>query len=218
MDKVIPEFEESIFNLDSDLSELLMDYAEIGIDSIIDDSFQKIPIIRLVAGIGQAAQNLHDRNMLKQTLAFIYEFNNNKILEENIKEYKERIDSSAVFAEEELGRVLVLLNGTVDSIKSKFLARFFAAYVDKKINWNKFCELSDVCSRIFVSDIELLKDVYLGKVSDTCQCEDYRADRLISLGLLDSATKRISHRDGVGKTYYYVHINSLGRLFCELTQ
>ncbi len=80
----------------------------------------------------------------------------------------------------------------MDLKKSEVLARFYIAYVSEKINWEKFCELSDVISRMFVSDIRLLYAIYNKEISDTSQCVVYQADRLIALGLLDSATKSMS--------------------------
>ena len=49
--------------------------AELGIDSLLDDGvFKSVPIVSVLVGIGKTAQNLHDRNLLKQTIKFINTF------------------------------------------------------------------------------------------------------------------------------------------------
>ena len=116
-----------------------------------------------------------------------------------------------------MGRVLILLNSNVDIKKSELLAKFYHAYVEERITWNCFCELSDVTTRMFITDIQLLYAVHSKQVTDTTQCEVYRADRLISLGLLDSAMKSMTIGSNMGGiTHKYIQTNEFGNLFCEL--
>ena len=82
MDKIIPSFCESLFDGSSDT---IKDLCEFGIDSILDDGvFKEFPIVNLLIGIKNTAQNIHDRNLLKQTLEkedketkFLFDFKNN---------------------------------------------------------------------------------------------------------------------------------------------
>ena len=217
MDKIVPAFETTLF--DSTLSDACVDLAELGIDSLLDDGvFKSIPIVSVLMGIGKTAQNIHDRNLLRQTIKFINTFNNGSLPIEKKEKYLAHINSDKKYAEEELGRVIILLNSTVDLKKSELLAKFYHAYVEEKINWDAFCELSDVVSRMFISDIKLLYMVFRGDIRDTSQCESYRADRLISLGLLNSATKDIMIGNSGGRTHLYIQTNRLGNLFCEIGQ
>lgn len=218
MDKIVPAFETTLF--DSTLSDACVDMAELGIDSLLDDGvFKSVPIVSVLVGIGKTAQNLHDRNLLKQTIKFINTFNEKSITPAKLQKYKERIYNNPKFAEEELGRVLIILNSNVDLKKSEILARFYRAYVEEKINWDTFCELSEVISRMFVSDIKLLFAVYNKRVSDTSQCPVYQADRLIALGLLDSAMKSMSIGSvSSSHTQRYIQTNQLGNTFCGLSK
>lgn len=107
----------------------------------------------------------------------------------------------------------------VELKKSELLGKFYRAYVDETINWDTFCELSDITSRLFVSDLRLLYDIYHSHVSDTSQCPVYKADRLIALGLLDSATKSLtigSNPTG-SQTQRFIQVNTLGKLYCQLS-
>ena len=218
MDKLVPAFETTLF--DPTLSDASSDMAELGIDSLLDDGiFKSIPVVSLLVGVGKTAQNIHDRNLLKQTIKFINTFNDKSISQEKIKKYRQKLQAHPKYAEEELGRVIILLNSNVELKKSELLGKFYRAYVDETINWDTFCELSDITSRLFVSDLRLLYDIYHSHVSDTSQCPVYKADRLIALGLLDSATKSLtigSNPTG-SQTQRFIQVNTLGKLYCQLS-
>ena len=218
MDKIVPAFETTLF--DSTLSDACLDMAELGIDSLLDDGiFKSVPIVNVLVGIGKTAQNRHDRNLLKQTIKFINTFNEKSISDNKLQKYKEHLYNNPRFAEEELGRVLITLNSNVDLKKSEILARFYRAYVEQKINWNNFCELSEVTSRMFISDINLLFAIYNKQISDTSQCHVYQAERLIALGLLDSAMKSMSIGSVSGShTQRFIQTSELGNIFCALSK
>ena len=218
MDKIVPAFETTL--LDSTLSDACIDMAELGIDSLLDDGvFKSIPIVSVLVGIGKTAQNLHDRNLLKQTIKFINTFNEKSITPDKLQKYKKHLRNNPKFAEEELGRVLIVLNSNVDLKKSEILARFFRAYVEEQIDWDTFCELADVTSRMFGSDIKLLFAVYNKQISNTPQCRGYQAERLIALGLLSSSVKSMTMSSiSGGSTQRYVQTNELGNRFCVLSK
>lgn len=218
MDKIVPAFEATLF--DSTLSDACVNMAELGIDSLLDDGiFKSVPIVSMLVGLGKTAQNIHDRNLLKQTIKFINTFNEKSIVPDKLQKYKDHLSNNPKFAEEELGRVLITLNSNVDLKKSEILARFYRAYVEQHINWDDFCELSEVVSRMFISDIKLLFAVFNKEVLDTSQCPTYQADRLIALGLLDSAMKSMSIGSISGShTQRYIQTNELGEKFCVLSK
>lgn len=88
MDELVENFEKSLFN---DSKDIIEDYLEIGIDSIIDNGILKeIPIVKTIVGVLKVGKNVHDRNLLKQTLVFINEFNRNEIRQDKIEEYKKK--------------------------------------------------------------------------------------------------------------------------------
>ena len=183
MDQIIPAFEISMF--DPTLSDVIVEMAEIGIDSCLEDGVLKsIPIVSAIIGVAKTGQHIHDRNLLMQTFDFIKAFNEKRISREKLERYKSKIQSSPKKAEKELGRVLVLLNANADTQKSKILGRLYYNYVDEEIDWASFCELSDATERLFLSDIDLLLSVKNGKIHNTEQCESYRAERLAAVGLV----------------------------------
>lgn len=216
MDNLTEDFEKSLFN---DSKEILADYIEVGIDSFINDGVLKdIPIVNTIVTVLKVGKNIHDRNLLKQTLTFINEFNNNDISEEKISKYKESIESDHRKCEEELGRVLLLLNEFIDKEKSVMLSKLFKAYISKIIDWNEFCEYSEIISRLFIQDINLLKSIYEKTITDTSRINDlFRVERLNSLGLIGLSMKSIMvYGANQSRQDSYLTINNNGKKFIDI--
>ena len=98
MDKLTNEFKNSLI---CNAGDTLTDYLEVGIDSFIEDGILKdIPIVKsIIAGL-KLAKNIHDRNLLKQTLSFLAELNNGSLSEEQLDEYISIIENNSKKCEE----------------------------------------------------------------------------------------------------------------------
>ena len=215
MNEIIDPFKESLFN--DKFKGILGDTIEIGIDSILtDDSLREIPIVNTIIGTFKFGQNIHDRNLLKQTMIFIQEFNNNsnnEKVQKYISKYKKNITNNPKKAEIELGRVMIILNRNIDDIKSSILAKLYLSYIENKIDWSKFCDLSEVNEKMFTLDIEILKDIYLNNTDfDKDKLHNYQ--RLVSNGLMKNDTKFDSETSSYG---IVVTENSKECLKMELT-
>lgn len=214
MDKIIPAFEVSLF--DPSLSEVAKDMTELGIDSLLDDGmFKSIPIVSLLIGIGKTAQNIQDRNLLKQTVAFINAFNNRTIQRDKISKYRKKLKRNPKFSEDELGRVIILLNATIDLKRSEILAKLFNSYINEGIDWSGFKELSEINSRIFISDVRILIKVFKKEISNTSAIPVYKSERLISLGLLNASIQSVSISDTGNRTDKYIELSDIGELYCQ---
>ena len=219
MDKLTEDFEKSLFN---NSKEIIGEYIEFGIDSFINDGILKdIPIVNTIVAVLKVGKNIHDRNLLKQTLTFINEFNKNNITEEQLKNYKERIEKDRKKCEDELGRVLLLLNNFIDKEKSIMLSKLFKAYVSQLLNWNDFCEYSEIINRLFIQDFSFLQEIYLGRNSDTTNRSDiYKVERLNSLGIIGMTFKSstISTINGVmsNRQDSYLTMNNNGKKFMNI--
>ena len=219
MDELTDSFEKSLFN---DSNDVISDYLELGVDSFISDGILKeIPIVKSIVSVLKIGKNIHDRNLLKQTLTFINEFNNNNISIEKLNRYREDIENNDKKCEEELGRVLLLLNSYIDKEKSIMLAKLFKAYINIEINWNKFCEYSEIINRLFIQDFDLLRKIYYYQVNDTSNINDiYRVERLNSLGVIGMTFKssRISSINGVQQSRQdsYLTMNINGKRFMDI--
>ena len=105
MDKLVPAFETTLF--DPTLSDACSDMAELGIDSLLDDGvFKSIPVVSLLIGVGKTAQNIHDRNLLKQTIKFINTFNKKSISQEKINKYRKKYNLNLSMPKRNLAELL----------------------------------------------------------------------------------------------------------------
>ena len=116
-------------------------------------TFRKVTRFSSLCKVGY---NLHERNLIKQTLAFITEFNSGSISQEKLDEHREKLEANPKEAEKELGRVLIILGKQVEQIQFQVLGSFYAAYIKDAISWEKFCELSEANRRMFISDYQIL--------------------------------------------------------------
>lgn len=186
MDYLVPAFKESLFN--ESLIDVVTDISEIGIDSILSEGLLKdLPIFSVLIGSVRTVKSIQERNMLRNTAIFLDTINSKKIKAEKLNQYKTKLQDEKV-AEKELGRVLILLNQYVDNIKSRMLGVVFWKYVNGEYTWNKFCELSDIVSRLFIDDWEYLDEIAKSpekKKQYHIYGIPYNIKRLESLGLLE---------------------------------
>lgn len=216
MDKLTEDFEKSLFN---NSKEILGDYIEVGIDSFINDGILKdIPIVNTIVAVFKAGKNVHDRNLLRQILTFIKEFNSGNISKDKLVAYKSMIENNPKKCEEELGRILILLNNYIDTEKSIMLARLYRAYINKIINWNEFCEFSEIINRLFIQDIQILKGIKDKNIDIMNNHEDeFRIERLYSLGLIGLSFNPVTYDDlKNGHINSGRNISPLGRKLCEI--
>ena len=99
MDKLVEDFRKSIF---SNSFELVSDYIELGIDDFINnEKLNKIPIVNTIVAVLKVGKDIHDRNLLRQTLTFIKEFNSGNISKDKLVAYKSTIENNPKKCEEE---------------------------------------------------------------------------------------------------------------------
>ena len=216
MDKLTDDFEKSLFN---DSVDIIGDYMEIGIDSFIEEGILKeIPFVKSIVSMLKIGKNIHDRNLLKQTLTFIKEFNSGNISKDKLVAYKSSIENNPKKCEEELGRILILLNNYVDREKSIMLARLYKSYVMQEINWHEFCEFSEIINRLFIQDIQILKGIKDKNIDIMNNREDeFRIERLYSLGLIGLSFNPVTYDDlKNGHINSGRNISPLGKKLCEI--
>ena len=220
MNDLISDFENSALDSTIDLS---MDVLEISIDELCENEIIKnIPFIKTVVTVYKVGTAIYERNLMKNTLQFIKKFNAKTINPQKLEKYRKRLYNNPNFAEDELGRVLFLLNKTIDSVKAGILANLFKNYVEETISWEQFCELSDITDRIFVADIDMLSFAYQNNGVNLYDFANYHLDRLISLGVLENEQRiganliiNANFDEDKQKNLKDVSITDLGKLFYE---
>ena len=214
MDQLTEDFEKSLF---TNTKDILEDYMEVGIDALINnDVIKEIPIVKTIAAVLKVVKNIYDRNLLKQTLTFINEFNKNDISQEELDKYREQIEKDNKKCEEELGRVLLLLNKFIDKEKSIILAKLYKAYIKKIITWDEFCEYSEITNRIFIQDLKILKDIYNRKIIDDKGNNKFRIERLYNTGLVGWNPRVVFSFGEQEIEENKVNINMIGEKYVEI--
>lgn len=218
MDKLVPVYKNAIFN--DDVKSACADLVEVGIDSVLEPGiFQSIPVVGLLVGGVKLGQNIYDRNLLKQTVSFINEFNRGEISQDRLIEHKKKLDDNPKFAESELERVIITLNSNVDIQKSQILGCLYSNYVNKRIDWNQFCEMTEITNRIFVQDLYLLRSLLPSGTKAVEDTEEYRFGRLESLGLLTVATSWGEVKDSaldLSSSNKSAELSDIGRKYCSM--
>ncbi len=215
MNEIVPEFNDYLI---IDSSDILSDYLELGIDSILEnDNLKEIPIVKTFISVGRIAKNIGERNLLKNLIIFLNELNSGNIDKEKLKKHKEELNQNPKKAEKELGRILIILEQTLDNIKSSVLGRLYKAYINQEIDWDLFVEFSEITNRLYVNDLSTLKLIYYGQLSDTTDRDDlYRIERLNSLGIIGLAPKAIFIGNTSSRQDSYITLNKIGKIFSSI--
>ena len=185
------------------------------IDSLIaDNALRNIPILNSISAVIGIGKDLHERNLLKQTSAFLLEFNSGAIDEVKLQEYKDRLkkDKEKI---SELERVLLILNNYIDVEKSKILAKLFAAYINEQITWGDFCELTDATDRLFLEDLRILRALYDNPNEAPRAGDNFRSERLYAIGLI-GINLHIMGPDMETMGWKGRTLNSIGRKYCDI--
>ena len=211
--EILPAFRDSLFQ---NCTDLLQDYGEVAIDTILGPNiFSDIPIVSTVTAICKAGLNIKERNYLRQTLAFIKGFHSGTIDQQKLDEYRNMLISDRKRAEKELGRVMVILDSTIEQEQSELLGRFYKAYVWGNYDWDTFRQLSSANQRLFFNDYEVLDFIGLRHVNsdEVSAMQRSSIERLQALGLvLAEGEIRMTCGTSSLKKYWY-YLSKLGALF-----
>ncbi len=222
MEGIIPAFRDSLCGPGSDL---IKECGELVLDELLEnEAIKGIPVVSIISNACKAIYSLRERNLIKQTLSFIESFRAGTADPDKITKYVQKLQNNPKKQEEELGRVLILLDRQIEEMQAKILARFYLAYVMENISWEKFCELSEANRRMFVSDYAVLRTAYDGhgiNLNNIDQGVLYQVDRLVSLGLLENTNRMggtlFLHIVNVANPEEEKHITvtSFGKIFCQ---
>lgn len=215
MNEIVPKLNDSLV---IDSSDIMGDYLELGIDSILEnDSLKEIPIIKTFLSVGKIAKNIRERNLIKNLVIFLNELNSGNIDKEKLNRHKEELRQDHKKAEKELGRVLIILEQTIDNIKSSILGKLYKAYINQEMDWNLFVEFSEITNRLYVNDLSILLLIYNNQLSDTSNRSDlYRIERLNSLGVVGLAPKAIFIGTNASRQDSYITLNQIGKIYSNI--
>lgn len=212
MNEIVPEFNDSLV---IDSSDIVGDYLELGIDSILEnDSLKEIPIIKTFISVGKITKSIRERNLIKNLAIFINELNSGKINKEKLSRHKEELRKNPKKAEKELGRILIILEQTIDNIKSSILGKLYKSYINQEIDWDIFIEFSEITNRLFMFDINILKVMWSQAYNTYIEQKDdnFRIERMYSLGIIGNIFPSMNKT----KHLHGRVLNGLGKKYCDI--
>ena len=167
-------------SLTEEVSGIAGEYAELGLDALVEDGlFKDIPIVSTAVAVYRIGKSIREKHHIAKLISFLNEINNGIADEEKREEYREKFTSNENFRNQELEYILILTDRYVGFDKPQMLAKLYLSYLDGKIKWEEFTQYAEVLDRLLPGDIYLGKDgfKYARNKSDSQQ-------RLAALGLL----------------------------------
>lgn len=202
-------------SLSKNIVPVSVEFLENGIDELIsNNALRNIPILNSICGVIRVGKDLRERNLFKQTSAFLLEFNSGTIDEEKLQKYKEKLEDGKGRISE-LERVLLILNNNIDVEKSKILAKLFTAYINEQITWGDFCEFTDATDRLFLEDLRILRALYDNPNEAPRIGDNFRSERLYAIGLI-GINLHIMGPDMETMGWKGRTLNSIGRKYCDI--
>lgn len=210
---IIPSFRDSLFR---DSTDILKEYGEIAIDTILGQGLlSSLPIVSTVAAICKTGLNIKERNYLRQTIAFIKGFNSGNMEQSKIDEYREKLISDRIKAEQELGRIVVILDSTIEQEQSEVLGRFYKAYIYGNYDWDMFRQLSAANQKLFYNDYETLSFINYDTVcsENITPLQRSSIERLQAVGLVLADGEIIVTCGTSVLNKYWYYLSDLGVYF-----
>ena len=215
MNEMVASLHNTLINVAGDW---LPDIAEVGLDQCIEDGFlREIPIVKTLYSACKILYNVRERNLLKQTIHMIEGFRSYNVNQDELEIYRRRYEADARYAEKELGRVLIVLDRTIDAVKSRYIGRLYGAFVKRQISWECFCEMTEVTERLFISDYNVFKRLVYGTPFEAGVKENelYSASRIAGTGVIIEGTQsQLKTIAEIEKRTYTV--TTLGRQYASI--
>lgn len=164
--------------------DLSIDYSEAVLDDIIEDGILKeIPIIKTVASVISVGIKIRERHFAKKFFTFLREFHSKVITDENLNSFINKFNSDSTYREKITEHILVYNDKFLQIEKSKILANLFLSYVERRIDWDLFSELSECLEKLQYKGL-----IYLVSLSEggettnslTPKWKEYRKQKLES--------------------------------------
>lgn len=146
---------------DENLIDLSIDYADIGIDKIVDNDFVKdIPIIKTICALVSTSINIRERFLIKKYLVFLKAFNENRADASSIAKRVEALNNKETWVTKEIEYLIIFLDRNDSIKKSELIAILYSQYLNKKIDYNKFTQLIEIVDKLLIYDLSYIKEIY----------------------------------------------------------
>ena len=137
----------------SDLKGISEDFAEIAIDSMLNEGVLKdIPIVGTILKIGKTFTTVKDQLFLKKIIAFLSQIKD--VPQERRKQMIDTINDDKEQRIKVGEKLIYILDKCDDFIDAQYVAQLFCAFLQEKIEYGDFLRGSRIIQNIFVGDLE----------------------------------------------------------------
>ena len=172
----------------SDLSSIVMDGVEIGIDQCLSDGILKdIPIINSIASIVKATQSISNYLYLKKIVSFLNGIKD--VPKEKREQEIRKIEESKKYRNKVGEQLLFILDHCEDDIKAEYISYWFRAFLNSEIDYSDFIQGASAINKITTEDFK----AYIRGSIDLY----YDSSVYIGAGLLFISMDRVSVKNEV---------------------
>lgn len=181
-----------------------IDFLEMGLDSILEDSILKeIPIVKTVYAISKTGFAIREKHMLKKTIIFLQQLNSNGVGNETYENYKQRLRENDEHLYKELEHVIIYIDRIVDERKMLILANLYYNYISGNFLWDQFLEMVNIVDNLFISDLAELNNIYHKQTIFEYEVHNtISLNRLLTQNLISKIESCVREPDGRVSMYY----------------
>lgn len=175
-------------SLTEEVSGLVGEYAELGLDALVEEGLLKdVPIVSTAVAVYKIGKSIHERHHVAKLVSFLNEINKGIVDEEHRLKYREKFRDNEKFRNQELEYILILVDRYISFDKPQMLAKLYLAYLDGEIIWDEFTMYAEVIDRFLLLDAGKLISSD-GKTIVHRNIGDEYVLRLVALGLMTEIT------------------------------
>ena len=164
----------------------LLDISKLSVDVLLEDStlVEGTPVIKSIRSSGKIVMPVSDKLLCKRLAAFLQAFNNAGLSQVKKDKHVDNLSQDKNL-DSEYEQVLVFIEQSSQLLQAQFLGRAYAAYWNGDFNWDRFQELAEANSRMFIGDYSVLHSAASGKKAALASGRhEASIIRLASLGLI----------------------------------
>jgi len=144
-------------SLTEEVSGIVGEYAEIGLDALVEDGLLKdIPIVSTAVAIYRIGKSIRERHHIAKLIAFLNEINKGIDDEEKRRNYRDKFAANEKFRNQELEYILILIDRYINQDKARMLAKLYLAYLSDRINWDEFVSFAEIVDRLLPDDVKTM--------------------------------------------------------------
>ncbi len=159
LNRTVRSVEENLIGTATDpqLSDILKDYAELGVDSILDSEvIEAIPVVKSISALAKGVATIQDRIFLKKLAHFLSTANN--LTEGERKAWHQKhIQGSRKIEAAIGGKLMTMVDAVNDDYKAAVLGKLFYAFVKDDIKTiDHFYYMTELVENCFTSILKAL--------------------------------------------------------------